>query len=66
MTIHGFCRLEAGFPASGLLWLEPDGPPSMAPLAGAAIGAASDFDGLLVALQEAERYLGQIPTAGAG
>ena len=53
----------AGFPASGLLWLEPDGPPSMAPLAGAAIGAASDFDGLLVALQEAERYLGQIPSA---
>ena len=56
--------IGTGFPAAGLLWLEPEGPPSMAPLAGAAIGAALDFDGLVVALQQAARYLGQSPSSG--
>ena len=53
--------LGAGSPASGLLWLEPEGPPSTASLAAAAVTAATSFDTLATALTGAVRYLGATP-----
>ena len=53
--------LGAGSPASGLLWLEPEGPPSTASLAAAAVTAATSFDTLATALTGAARYLGATP-----
>ena len=55
---------SATAPAAGLLWLEPDGPPSMAPLAATAINAAMDFSTLATALGGAARYLGQSAPTG--
>ncbi len=48
-------------PAEGLLWLEPDGPPSTAAAVVAAIATATDFPSLLTALAAAHRYLPEIP-----
>jgi large repetitive protein len=47
--------------AQGLLWLEPNGPPSSAALASAAVSAATDFPSLVSAVAAATRYLGAWP-----
>jgi len=53
--------------ASGLVWLEPDGPPSTAALASAALAAAADFPSFTAAFTAASRYLPPIaPSLGAG
>ena len=52
---------EAGSPATGLAWIEPDGPPGTAAAAAAAISSAADFPALVTALAGASRYLPRIP-----